>query len=112
MEIYNNRLRFVLNTVMHQKYNMEWDAVKISGHSMEPKIPDGCIALVKQAQELNNNDVGIFNVDGQSMCKRYKKVGRGIVLVPDNNSGEYKSIKVSEVSSCVIQGKVVEIINE
>ena len=107
---------YIDERVQHSDYwviNQEADyAVKISGHSMEPKIPDGCIALVKQAQELNNNDVGIFNVDGQSMCKRYKKVGRGIVLVPDNNSGEYKSIKVSEVSSCVIQGKVVEIINE
>lgn len=93
--------------------NQEADyAVKISGHSMEPAIPDGCIALVKQVEELNSNDIGIFNVDGQSMCKRYKKVGRGIVLAPDNDSGEYKSIKVSEVSSCVIQGKVVEIINE
>lgn len=107
---------YIDERVQHSDYwviNQEADyAVKISGHSMEPKIPDGCIALVKQAQELNNNDVGIFNVDGQSMCKRYKNVGRGIVLVPDNNSGEYKSIKVSEVSSCVIQGKVVEIINE
>lgn len=107
---------YIDESVPHSDYsvsNQEADyAVKISGHSMEPVIPDGSIALVKQVKELNSNDIGIFNVDGQSMCKRYKKVGRGIVLVPDNNSGEYKSIKVSEVSSCVIQGKVVEIIKE
>lgn len=107
---------YIDESVAHSDYsvsNQEADyAVKISGHSMEPAIPDGCIALVKQVEELNSNDIGIFNVDGQSMCKRYKKVGRGIVLAPDNDSGEYKSIKVSEVSSCVIQGKVVEIINE
>ena len=107
---------YIDESVPHSDYsvsNQEADyAVKISGHSMEPVIPDGSIALVKQVKELNSNDIGIVNVDGQSMCKRYKKVGRGIVLVPDNNSGEYKSIKVSEVSSCVIQGKVVEIIKE
>lgn len=91
--------------------NKEADyAVKISGNSMEPTISDGSIAIVKYVDELNNNDIGIFNVDGKSMCKRYSIVGQEAILMPDNESGEYSTIKVSLVSSCFVQGKVIDVI--
>lgn len=82
-------------------------AVKISGKSMEPTILDGDIVLVKKTQELKNNDIGIFNVDGNTMCKRYLRHGKGEKLVPDNKSGEFEEIKKSTVENCIIQGKVL-----
>lgn len=88
--------------------NIEADyAVKISGRSMEPTISDGQIVLVKQVQQLENNDIGIFNVDGNTMCKRYLLQGDEEKLVPDNQSGEFEEIKKDEVVSCIIQGKVL-----
>ena len=88
--------------------NFEADyAVKISGRSMEPTISDGQIVLVKQVQELENNDIGIFNVDGNTMCKRYLLQGDEEKLVPDNQSGEFEEIKKDEVVNCIIQGKVL-----
>ena len=88
--------------------NFEADyAVKISGRSMEPTISDGQIVLVKQVQELENNDIGIFNVDGSTMCKRFLLQGDKEKLVPDNQSGEFEEIKKNEVINCIIQGKVL-----
>ena len=88
--------------------NLEADyAVKISGRSMEPTISDGQIVLVKQVQQLENNDIGIFNVDGNTMCKRYLVQGNVEKLVPDNQSGEFEEIKKDENVNCIIQGKVL-----
>jgi len=91
--------------------NMEADyAVKISGRSMEPEIADGSIALVKLCDTLAHNEIGIFIIDGDVMCKRYLVEDEQVVLVPDNNSEEYKKIFIDENVNCVIQGKVIEII--
>lgn len=88
--------------------NTEADyALRISGNSMEPKIPDGSIVLVKATQELQSKDVGIFIVDGEAMCKRYIDTGEKIILVPDNRNFERKDI--SDENVLLIQGKVVDI---
>lgn len=82
-------------------------AVKISGDSMEPTILDGSTVFVKQVEELHNGDIGIFNVNGCTMCKRYIKRGRGEKLVPDNKSGKYEEVKRNSEISCIIQGLVL-----
>jgi len=97
--------------IPHEDYSteiMEADfAVKISGQSMEPTIPDGTVVLVKKVEKLAHNEIGIFNVDGSTMCKRYIRRGRGEVLVPDNRCGKFDEIKVSSVSICTVQGRVI-----
>lgn len=82
-------------------------AVKISGDSMEPTILDGSTVFVKRVEELHSGDIGIFNVNGCTMCKRYIKRGRGEKLVPDNKSGKYEEIKRNSEISCIIQGLVL-----
>lgn len=82
-------------------------AVRISGRSMESTINDGDIVFVKRTEELNSGDIGIFMVDQNAMCKRYYKNGEEILLKPDNESGEYESIVITENSSCILQGKVL-----
>lgn len=80
-------------------------AVRISGNSMEPTIEDGSIIYVKKAEELQHNDIGLFVVNGNVMCKRIKKQGRGVILVPDNS--EYEPIRKKGVDSFKILGKVI-----
>lgn len=80
-------------------------AVRISGNSMEPTIEDGSIIYVKKVEELQHDDIGLFVVNGDVMCKRIKKQGRGVMLVPDNN--EYESIRKKNVDSFKILGKVL-----
>jgi len=41
-------------------------AVKISGESMAPTIPDGCIAFIQGAPVINSDEYGVFMLDGQA----------------------------------------------
>lgn len=82
-------------------------AVKISGKSMEPTIQDQSIVFVQDVEELLDGDVGLFVVEGEVMCKRYREDGESKWLEPDNNSGEYKTICFQGSEACYIQGKVM-----
>ena len=55
-------------------------AVRIRGDSMEPHISDGSIVYVGR-EPLQNGDVGIFCVDGDTFCKQYYKDALGIVYL-------------------------------
>ncbi len=54
-------------------------AVRIQGDSMEPYFPDGSIVFVNH-DILRDGEVGIFCVDGGTVCKQYHKDG-GIVYL-------------------------------
>lgn len=53
-------------------------AVKIDGDSMEPYIADGSIVYVNR-DPLADGDIGIFFVDGDILCKQYRKDVDGAV---------------------------------
>ena len=80
-------------------------AVTISGKSMEPTIMDNSVVYVKQEDEPEQKGVGLFIVDGNVMCKRYMKQGRGYKLVPDNS--EHKTILGKSIGSITYLGKVL-----
>lgn len=82
-------------------------AVKISGKSMDPTIKDQSIVFVQDVDELIDGDIGIFVVDGEVMCKRYREDGKKKWLEPDNKSSEYKTICFPGSGECYIQGKVL-----
>lgn len=82
-------------------------AVKISGKSMEPTIQDQSIVFVQDVEELLDGDIGLFVVEGEVMCKRYRENGESKWLEPDNTSGEYKTICFQGSEECYIQGKVI-----
>lgn len=81
-------------------------AVKISGKSMQPTIMDKSTVFVEAAEVLSDGDVGIFVVDGEVMCKRYREDGERVWLQPDNSS-EYDTIELTDHIECRIQGKVL-----
>ena len=83
-------------------------ALRISGHSMEEKIPDGSIVLVKIVEELSNKDTGVFIWEGECMCKKYIVNNSKILLVPNNR--KYERIAVDHPENLVIQGKVIDVI--
>ena len=82
-------------------------AVRISGKSMEPTIRDQSIVFIQDVEELCDGDIGLFVVDGEVMCKRYRDDGENKWLEPDNKSAEYKVIGFNGSEACYIQGKVI-----
>ena len=78
---------------------------------MEPTIQDHGIVLVrKTATQIEHNDIVIDSVDGEIMCKRFIKRGRGEFLVPDNKEGNYKELSIRACTSYVVLGKVIEVL--
>lgn len=80
-------------------------AVTVSGNSMEPSIMDKSVIFVKKEETPEHKEIGLFVVDGNVMCKRYMKQGRGYKLVPDNS--ECKVITGKEISSISYLGRVL-----
>ena len=81
-------------------------AVNISGKSMQPTIMDKSKVFVEATKVLSDGDIGIFVVDGEVMCKRYRKDGDRVWLQPDNLD-EYNFIELNEHINCFVQGKVL-----
>lgn len=74
---------------------------------MEPTIPDQSIVFVKKVDELQDGEIGIFVVDGNVMCKRYKIENGESWLQPDNDCDQYHSIILNDSIDCILQGKVL-----
>ena len=62
-------------------------------------IEDQSIVFVQDVEELFDGDIGIFVVDNDVMCKRYREDGENKWLEPDNKSSEYKTICLKSVIS-------------
>ena len=43
-----------------------------NGTSMEPVIYDGETIFIKSMQSLDDGDIGVFDIDGETTCKRFK----------------------------------------
>lgn len=78
-------------------------AVRISGDSMTPLFADGQTVFVRQQQELENGDIGIFVLNGEAFCKKLdSENGRLISLNP-----KYPPIPLDDYSDLRVVGKVV-----
>lgn len=90
----------------------EYFALKISGNSMEPKISDGDVVIVRKQADADDGDIVIALVNGyDAVCKRLKKYADGIALVSNNPSYEpmYFSNKDILEKPVTILGKVREL---
>ena len=76
-------------------------AVRVSGDSMTPRFIDGQIIFVKKQNTLNQNEIGVFELNGDSFVK---KLGRE-QLVSLNE--QYAPIAIREWDTFHIFGKVV-----
>lgn len=81
-------------------------AIRISGDSMEPDIPNGSIVLIKKQQTINSGQIGIFIYDNEVRCKKYYKKKKLISLISLNK--KYAPINISSNRRIDILGIVLE----
>jgi len=84
-------------------------AVRLQGDSMEPYFPDGSMVFVNH-DPLANGDIGIFCVDGGTVCKQYYRDPLGIVYLFSLNRKRSDADVVITPSSnrtLVCQGRVI-----
>lgn len=90
----------------------EYFALKIKGQSMEPKISDSDVVIVRKQDDCDSGDVAVVLVNGnEATVKRIKKEPSGIMLIPSNPSYEPKFYSNEQVENLPVRiiGKVVEL---
>lgn len=90
----------------------EFFALKIKGHSMEPKISEGDVIIVKKQDDCDSGDIAVVMVNGdEATVKRIKKEPGGIMLIPSNPAFEPMFFTNDQVENLPVRiiGKVVEL---
>lgn len=90
----------------------EFFGLQIHGNSMEPRICEGDIVIVRQQNDAESGEIVIATVNGtDATCKRLRKYRDGIELISFNPSYEpmfYSNEDIEEKPIRII-GKVVEL---
>ena len=87
-------------------------ALKIEGHSMEPRILDGDVVIIRKQDDAESGDTVIVSVNGDdATCKRLRKFKDGIELVPNNPAYAPMFFSNQEIASKPVRiiGKVIEL---
>ena len=90
----------------------EFFGLRIKGDSMQPKMDDGDVVIVRQQSDANSGDTVIALVNGDdATCKKLQKTENGIMLVSTNPNYLPMFFTNEEISTkpVVILGKVVEL---
>lgn len=77
----------------------------ITGDSMEPRYHSGQTAWVHITELVENGEVGVFSLNGDSYIKELEDKGGRVRLISHNK--DYAPIKVMEADSLKVFGKVV-----
>lgn len=91
----------------------EFFALKIRGHSMEPRIMEGDVVIVRRQDDVESGDVAIVLVNGnEATVKRVKKQPEGITLIATNTSVYephfYSNKEIADLPVRIL-GRVVEL---
>lgn len=90
----------------------EYFCLQIKGDSMEPKISDGDVVIVRKQEDADTGDLVIALVNGSdATCKRLMKYTDGIALISTNPKYaplQYSNREIVEKPVQII-GKVVEL---
>lgn len=91
----------------------EFFALKIRGHSMEPRMMEGDVAIVRRQDDVDSGDVAIVLVNGdEATVKRVKKQPEGITLIATNTSVYephfYSNKEIADLPVRIL-GRVVEL---
>lgn len=87
-------------------------ALQIQGDSMEPRICDGDVVIVRQQEDADSGDIVIAMVNGyDATCKRLVKYATSLALVSLNSKYEPMMFTEEEVATKPVRiiGKVVEL---
>jgi len=86
--------------------------LKIRGDSMEPKISEGDVVIVRKQEDAENGQIIIATVNGtDATCKRLRKYRDGIELISNNPSYEPMFFSNEEIENKPVKiiGRVVEL---
>lgn len=91
----------------------EFFALKIRGHSMEPRMMEGDVVIVRRQDDVDSGDVAIVLVNGdEATVKRIKKQPEGITLIATNTSVYephfYSNKEIADLPVRIL-GRVVEL---
>ena len=85
--------------------------LKLKGDSMEPRMAQGDIVIVKKQSDVESGQIAIVMVDGEATCKKVAKHADGLVLI--SNNSKYPpmifTLKEMEEKNVVIIGRVIEL---
>lgn len=82
-------------------------ATFIEGDSMEPKVYDNDLILVRKTNFLDNGSIGVFKIGEDIFCKKFYQnpITKAIILKSINKN--YDSISIASEDEFHILGKVV-----
>lgn len=93
--------------------NGKYYGLRIKGRSMEPRIRDGDVVIVRQQEDADTGDTAVVLVNGESATvKRIKKEpDGGLWLLPNNPAYDPQHYSPAEVADKPVRiiGKVVEL---
>lgn len=90
----------------------EYFGLRIKGSSMEPRIREGDVVIVRRQEEAETGDTVVVLVNGDSTTvKRIKIEPNGIALIPNNPAYDTRFYSAAEVELLPVRiiGKVVEL---
>jgi SOS-response transcriptional repressor LexA len=79
--------------------------IRVAGDSMEPRYHDGDILWVEKQEELDEDEIGVFFLNGDSYIKKLHLGKRGTQLISLN--AEYAPIEIRPSDSFRVFGRVV-----
>lgn len=86
--------------------------LRIKGSSMEPRMKDGDVVIVRQQESADTGDIVVVLVNGNSATvKKIKYTANGITLLPTNPAYDPLFYTAEEVNSLPVRiiGRVVEL---
>lgn len=86
--------------------------LQIHGNSMEPKMSEGDVVIVRQQDDAESGEIVIVTVNGtDATCKRLRKYRDGIELISSNPSYEPMFFSNEEIAEKPVKiiGRVVEL---
>lgn len=89
----------------------EYFALRVTGDSMEPRICDGDVLIVRKQETADTGDVVIALINGNdATVKRFKRTDAGVMLVPTNTAYDPLIFTAEEIASLPVQilGVVIE----
>lgn len=90
----------------------EFFALRIKGDSMEPRICEGDVVIVRKQSDIDSGDTAIVLINGEeATIKKVQKFDGGINLVPGNSSYDVRTYTNEQIEVLPVQilGKVVEL---
>lgn len=92
--------------------NGEYIALRVKGSSMEPRIKEGDVVIIKRQETIENGEIAAVLVNGNDVTLKQVKVeDNGIWLIPFNSAFPHKFYTKKECTDLPVRilGKMVEL---